>query len=222
MNFSLNIVFLIGSAELQDGERSYQKTIINYRRLCGDRFDSIPVAYVKLPENRQELLPNVIDFLLDNDVKPIVELERFEARIFPQEERTKDILKLFSQPEVASNFLTLFVSNGWRINTDRFAEWLITASDVLSNNKDVLSIAFEGAEAQGRQISRAFIIMPSFTSRPVIVRTRDLMLAAKFAVDNVKQFGSISSEQIISHTFSTFSYHPLKFIAFHPQLAYSI
>lgn len=222
MNHSLNIAFLIGSAELNlDYERSYQKTITSYRLAFGGAFGGVPVAYVKLPENQKDLLPDVIDFLYDSDVKPVVALEGFDAKVFPQQERVKDIHKLLSHPNVTAHAFTLLVAEGRIVSSDQFVNCLTNAAAVLDGNPDILSVAFEGAGAAGHPAGQ-FVAFKNLTSRPAVVRTRDMMIAAKWAVDNAAQLGGLSSEQSLSHMLGTMSYHPYKHLAFPPNVGYSI
>jgi hypothetical protein len=222
MTNPFNIAFIISSQEIRDGDRSYQKTITNYRLTFGGTFPCIPVAYVKIPEHEKNLLPDIIDFLLDNDVKPIIVEEGFDAKVFPQQERSKDIFKLFSTNDIQNYPYTLFVGNGWLIRTSRDAKECVMAGVLLlSQNKDILSVAFEDTNIKGSE-GATFIPNQSLTSRPIIVRSRDMMIASKFVVDNANQLAQLSSEQSISHLFGAFSYHPYKFVSFSSQLAYSL
>lgn len=222
MNNTLSIAFLIGSAELDPHhERSYQKTITNYRLACGGAFNGVPVAYVKLPEKRKDLLPDIVDFLYDSGVKPVVGLEGFDAKVFAQQERVKDIYKLLSHPDVAANAFTLLVTEGRIVSTDQFANCLVNAAALLDTNPDILSVAFEGAGAVGHPAGQ-FAAFKQLTSRPAIARTRDMMIAAKWAVDNAAQLSGLSSEQALSHMLGTISYHPFKHLAFLPNIGYSI
>ena len=220
MNKTLNIVFLIGANELQEGPKNYRSTILNYKSLCGGSFSGIPIAYVKIPDNNKALLPDVVDFLLDNDVKPIAVEEGFDGRVFPHIERTRDILKIFGNPEIAINDFILFVSNGHTVEAKQFAECLLIGIKILTTNSDIVSVGFENPSVDGRSLGQ-FIARDSISDRPIIVRTRDMMIAAKLAVDNASQFANATSYQAIGYLLSTFSYHPNRFISFIPQIAYS-
>lgn len=220
MNDSLTIVFLIASSQLKDGERNYQKMIDAYKEACGGAFPGIPLAYIKLPEKETALLPDIIDYLYDNDIKPVVATEGFEARVFPQLERTKDVFKIFSMPSLLQSTYTLFVDGPFRIKTDQLFNHLSSSVSMLTLNPLILSVAFDSSVlkiAGGEQ----FIVCPSLTSRPIVTRTRDLMIASKLAVDNAAQLQSISSEQAISNMMRLFSAHPYRFLAFNPQTVYS-
>lgn len=214
---TLNIAFLISSAELKNGDRNYRDTISSYKIGPGAM---PPVAYIKLPEHQKDLLPDVIDWLYNNDIRPIVATEGFNALILPQQERTKDILALFSHPEVNRHAYTLFVGGGWKVSTINAFECLDSARSLLATTPSILSVAFESAQATTS--TNHFLTCPSLTSRPVIVRTRDMMLAAKLAVDNAAQLQALSSEQAISNMMGMFSYSPYKHLCFNPSVAHSL
>jgi hypothetical protein len=211
-----NIAFLISSAELKEGPRNYRGTIDSYKAIFGER---PPIAYIKLPERQKDLLPDIIDHLYDHDVRPIVAAEGFGALILPQSERTKDIFTLLSHFEMARHQYTLFVSEGWRVQSDKLGHCVGLARAVLEANPGILSIAFEGMRGGS---SDELVISPSFTSRPAIVRTRDLMLASKLAVDNAAQLQQASSEQAISHMMGMFSNIPQRFLSFNSLVAHSL
>lgn len=218
-----NIAFLISSAELADGPRHYQKTIAAYRAACGGSFAYPPNALIKLPERDKDALPPIIDYLLDNDVRPDVALEGFEGKVFPQLERTKDILKLTMTKDVYVSPFALLVCGGWTVKGQRDLTTFLDAATVcLHGNPSILSVAFEAAHAQGPAMGDLFIGCQSLTSRPVIVRTRDLMLAAKLSIDNAAALQALSSEQAVSHVMGAFSSHPAKHLAFMPELAHSL
>jgi hypothetical protein len=211
-----NIAFLISPAELKEGPRNYRGTIDSYKALFGER---PPIAYIKLPDHQKDMLPDVIDWLLDFDVRPIVVTEGFNALILPQQERTKDVFALFSHSEMARHQYALFVSGGWHVKSDKLERCVGLACSVLEANPSILSVAFEGVRGGS---SDELVVSQSFTSNPVIVRTRDLMIASKLAVDHATQLQQTSSEQAISNMISMFSYNPMRFLSFNSLAAHSI
>ena len=222
----LNVAFLISAAELDPASpRFYQHTVKCYHDLFGgfkEGGDIHPVALIKLPRGNKKILGDVIDFLLDHNVRPEIELSGIEDRVFKQAQQVKDMFRLFSCADVVNSNFTLLVREGWWVEaTKDFIALLSHAVDTLESNPSVLSVAFEAVDAKGQRLSESFSAFPSLTSRPIVTRSRDLLLAAKMGIDHGQQLVNMSAEETLFRMMAMFSYSPAKFLAFNPVIAHS-
>lgn len=216
----LTVAFFISSDEIAEGERDYKKTITNYRLSLGGKFNPPAVAYIKLPEDHKELLPDIVDFMYDNDVMPIAVSEGFEVKLFPEQEKCKDILGFFNQKELYMSMYTFFVIGGWKVAAEQVGQCVGNAISILESNDEILTVGFMTPNQTGQQVGNFMI--DNFNFRPFIGRTRDIKLVAKFVSATANQFAGATAENAFGAVFNGFSYHPLKFLAYNPQVAAAV
>ncbi len=220
----LQLLFWIDAASIRSG--TYRTTIAHYITQLRERsgfsgchpesFPNLPLphAYVRLTDAEKPLLPDVIDFLYENGVEPIVE-DGAQLR-----GRT-DLLALLERPELQRpDGPYLFAVKGdKRVEPgtgQNLRNILHGAVSTLHTTQAVTSVGF-AAPAGSMQVNDTFAAVPAATY-PAVFRTRDLYLAALLAHGRPAPFMGEADAPALQ-VLSAFSHHGYRHLAFAPTVA---
>lgn len=223
MKLPLNLVFFLTTAGHFGHLNVYQTTVKHYRAKLGGSLDLFQnrFAHIKVRKAEQDRLPDMIDFLLDNDIKPVVTGGEWARGLSHGAGILEDVHRVFNREDVHAAPFSFWVESDSPINVKTggtLAEYLSTAVAVVNGNKDILSIRFqrEGV-GRGTPISDLFDMVSTWDFQPTVARTRDLWLASKIIADHPAQFAAVQCEAAFRAASDTLSYSGARYLCFNPD-----
>lgn len=218
----LQLLFWIDAASIRSGR--YRETIGSYHEQLVLRggfsgcpstsFPDMPLphAYVRLTDAEKPLLPDVLDWLYEHDVEPIVE-DGAQLR-----GRT-DLLALLERPELQRpDGPFVFVVKGDKrvVSPGQNLRAVLTgAVQTLHSTQAVTSVGFSAAG--GQPVNDTFAAVPAATY-PAVFRTRDLYLAALLSHGQPAPFMG-EADTPAFNILNAFSHHPYRHLAFNRSIA---
>lgn len=187
----MNLVFSISPQSIKSG--AYAKTIADYRAKSGGSFAPFSSAFAQVTVDDKASFPDVIDTLLDYDIRPFV----------------GDLHGFLNDNRLHADPYTLIVRG------DTYATSLVSvagAVQVLATNKDVLAIELPTIIPNFGDRIGSFIKCDSFSFQPSVLRTRDLWIAGQGAAALAHSNPTASQEVLFNHALSTLTSHPLRFL----------
>ena len=205
----LNIVFLIDVAS----KPTYQHTIGSYRAALNGFADVSAFAHVKVNNATKSQLPDIVDFLYDSDVKPLVSDGETAPFTFTQ---FKDVFTTANFDLLHGNPYTLFVNRDAPVSPKdaNFKDHLIQSMNVLATNKDIMTVSIVPLGTGGETFTK----IETAPMRSTIMRTRDWYLTAKLTYINQQQIGTSIYDAAFNNILQTLSQHPYKNLALNPSL----
>lgn len=223
----LNIIFFISTSGHFDHLDVYKTTIKHYKAKLGGSLDVFQnaFAHIKVKPNQRDRLPEIIDFLLENNIKPIVTEGEWSRGLAHGQAYISDIFKVFNTEEVHSAPYSFWVEDDSPINVkqDNLYSYLSTAVSILGSNKDIVNIRFQrdGIQDASQPINNFLNRVETFDFQPNIGRTRDLFLAAKALVDHPATFANVQCEAAFYATSKPLTHSPIGFLCFNPKIVSS-
>lgn len=188
---------------------SYHEALGGFGQLQG------AYAHVKLSEATKDRLPDLIDVLYDKDVHPLVtksEKPLFLSPLYQDLHTTAS----FDQIHAAPYVLLVNGDSPIKSHDDMFLNHVVAAMETLAKNRDVITV---DVLSFGTPTQTIFSQMTHSPLRVTVMRTRDLYLITKLALDNQSQFGSAPYERAFNSVAETLSQHPFRHLAFSAGVA---
>lgn len=226
MNYGINLVFFTSTAGHFGHKDVYKITILHYKKLFnGWGFFSKVFCHIKVRPKEQDQLPEMIDFLYENDIHPLVTIGDWQRGMSHQNEYLKDIYTVFSNPEIQANPYTFWVEDDspLKINGQTTAvDFVLRAIEILRSNPTILNFRFmrDGLPVNPNdQIDGVFNKSNVFDFQPNISRSRDLYIASLLIMKNWENFKNIQCEMGFRMAMDTISsMHPYRYLVFNPAL----
>lgn len=222
----LNLVMFASTAR-HFGYDTYATTIKHYERALGGNLNVFQqrFCHVKVRPTETDRLPDIIDFLLDHDIKPIVTQGEWTRGLSHGREYLKDMFKVYNTQEVHAAPFTFFTEDDEPLNVKLAAAhtYLEAAINVLNANKDILNVRFQrdGVSNQTWPVNELLHRVDTLDFQSFVARTRDLFLAAKIIQDNARAFENVQCEAAFRMASESLSASPYRFLCFNPSLASS-
>lgn len=223
----MNLVFFTSTAGHFGHLDVYQKTIKHCERALGGDlkvFNKV-FAHVKVKPSQRDRLPDIVDFLLDHDIHPIVTEGDWERGLSHGRAYLSDMHKVYNLQDLHSAPYCFVVEDDSPINVKlaNLHSYLEAAIKVLGANKDILAVRFQrdGVSNQTWPVNELLNRVDSYDFQPTVARTRDLFLAAKIVQDNARAFENVQCEAAFRMASESLSHSPYRFLCFNPSLASS-
>jgi hypothetical protein len=209
MPIPLNILFSVDITRLSDNH--LKRSVDTLRAVLGG-FDGIGgvFCHVMVSEANKAQFPDIIDFLYDAGVKPLVsKADSFDPYTAMSEK--------MSFAELDKNAYTLVIAP--------FTEFDYAAPhfnsfhgliEILSQNKDMITIDILGAEQRDQNNQRFGYSIGASPLLATLARTRDLYLAAKIALTRKQDFVNIPYNNAFSSILGSFSQSPYRHLGINP------
>ena len=206
----MNIVFLFNAES-----RDYQRVITDYKKKLGP---ARALAFVKCKDNTKSLLPPVIDFLYENDIKPMP--FEIDKAVQMRNEQFHDVAKVFDNSLLHQDPYTFFVTSDRLVNVKQgnLTDCLNIAAQLLHGNKEVLSVDFQPEFTFGSQrLNDLYSRVDGFTLSPAVVRTRDFWIATQLSLNHQNQTFPV----VFNQMFGALSNSQLRYLSFNREIATS-
>lgn len=209
------------------GFDTYKTTVKHYKSKLGGSLNIFQqlFAHIKVKPTERDRLPEIIDFLLENDIKPIVTEGHWERGLSHGHEYLKDQFKVYNTDELHLAPYTFFTEDDEPLNIRQgtASDYITTAINVLASNKDVLNIRFQrdGVQNITNPINNILNRVDTTDFQPFIARTRDLFLIAKGLRDNSEALQNVQCEAAFKIVSDSLSYSPIRHLCFNPALVSS-
>lgn len=221
----INLIFSIQPMDIESVK--YKTLIEYYKNLRPDGFDGFynVFAQVNVSENTKKLLPDVIDFLYDNDIHPIVQEVKTTDLLFADASRCRNLYYLFSDKLVSVAPYSIFVNSKTKITPtiSDVHSFVQTAIQLLHNNPELVSVGFvpHVCNFQKHPVNTYCDAANNFylDNNPVF-RTRDLWLTAYLTLSSFNNMASSGKlDEALSNVLRNFGPNPHKFMYFNPSAA---
>lgn len=220
----LNIIFSITPEDIKS--EKYVILIKDYQDKLGnlDIFYGL-FAHVKVSKETKALLPDVIDYLYHNDIRPIVSETKPTDGLFVDIVKCTDLYQSLAEPQLHVAPYTILANSKYTITstTRDLSTFLHAAVSILSANKEVLTVGFLPhvslihRKPMNETCDYADVFMLDY---PAIFRTRDMWLASYFSMPAFNnQSSSNKFDSVLSNVLKNFGPNPVKFLYFNPSLA---
>lgn len=224
MSSDINLVFFTSTAGHYSFKDVYRTTILHYKKLFGDDFKGFKkvFAHVKVRPKEEALLPEMIDFLYEQDIQPIVTIGDWERGMSHQHEYLKDLRKVFSDPEVIDSEFLFWVEDDsplkLKLTADKSSYFVMMAMDIMKRNPAILNLRFlrEGLESKNK-LSDLLSVSNVFDFQPNISRSRDLYVATTIIFNHWDTFKNMQCEAAFRLAMDTLSAHPYRYLTFNPD-----
>lgn len=226
MSLPINLVIFTSTAG-HFGYSTLATTIKHYKAALGGSLDLFAgrFCHVKVRPSETDRLPDIIDTLLEHEIKPIVTIGDWARGLSHGVEYLKDQYKTYGTQELHAALYTLFTEDDEPVHLKQgtLAQYLETAINTLANNKDLLTIRFQrdGVSNQTWPVNDLLHRVDTVDFQPSVWRTRDLYLAAKVIQDNAAQLANTQCEAAFRIAADTLSSHPYRYLCFNPAMASS-
>ncbi len=219
----LTILFFIDAASVRTGR--YQQTIEHYNKqlrladAVGYEQLHRPQAYVRLADAEKSKLPDVIDYLLDAEVNPLVVEDGAQLR------RRTDLHRALDEQSIHNVPYLLLVKGDRRITMpggQPLFGLFHAAVTTLHANKDVLTISVEPKmefQVARQDVGDIYTVAPS-PSDCFVVRARDLYHAALASAGQPAPFMGNPDAPALN-ILNAFSSHPCRHLAAKQAVAFS-
>lgn len=223
---NLNLVIFTSTAG-HFGHSTLATTIAHYRRALGGNLDLFATRYchVKVRPNEQDRLPDIIDTLLDNDIKPIVTIADWNRGLSHGHQYLADQFKVYSTQELHAVPYVFAIEDDSPVHLKQgtLDAFLDAAVNLLAANKDILHVRFQrdGVSNVTQPVNAHLHCVDTTDFQPLVQRTRDLYLITKVLQDNAAQFAQTQCEAAFRMASDTLSSHPYRYLCFNPAIASS-
>lgn len=224
----LNCIFYLSTSGHYSYNDVYKTTIKHYKNKLGGSFDIFQSVYahIKVKPTQQSRLPDIIDFLLDEGIHPIVTIGDWQRGLNHGSAYLADMFKVYGMQELHSSAQYVFAvedDSPIHIHNHTLTQYLESAVNTLSSNKDILAIRFQrdGVSNPTWSVNDVYHRVDSYDFQPTISHIKYLYLAAKTIQDNAAQFAQIQCEAAFRMASDTLSNSPYRYLCFNPALASS-
>jgi len=226
MQLPLSLVFFTSTAG-HFGYSTLETTIKHYRSKLNGNLDIFQqrFCHIKVRPDEKNKLPDIIDVLLDNDIKPIVTEGTWNRGLNHGNAYLADQYKVYSTQELHNIPYVFSVEDDSpiHIKSGQLSQYLEAAVNTLSSNKDILTIRFQrdGVSNQTWPVNDLLHRVDTYDFQPAISHIKYLYLGAKIVNDNAAHFANTQCEAAFRIASDILSNHPYRYLCFNPELASS-
>lgn len=226
MSLPLNLVIYTSTAG-HYGHSTLATTIKHYKRALGGDLNLFAgrFCHVKIRPTETDRLPDIIDTLLDSEIKPLVTVGDWKRGLQHGGAYLSDMVRTYGDQTIHSTPYTFAVEDDSPIHlkAGALSQYLEAAVNTLSTNHDILHIRFQRDNVLNvtQPISDLYHRVDTWDLQPLVGRTRDLYLIAKIVTDNARTFENTQCEAALRMAADTLSNHPYRYLCFNPVMASS-
>lgn len=223
----LNCLFYTSTAGHFGHIDVYRTTIKHYKAKLGGSFAAFNkvFAHVKVKPSQTDRLPDMIDYLLSEDIHPIVTQGDWSRGLDHSRAYLSDMFKVYNTQDLHSAPYCFVVEDDSPINVKmaHLYAYLEAGIKVLEANKDILAVRFQrdGVSNPRWPVNDLLDRVDSYDFQPTISHIKNLFLAAKIINDNAQAFESVQCEAAFRMASDTLSHSPYRYLCFNPSLASS-